>query len=269
MTYKNLLALLCATAALAGCGKDAVQELTAPELEGARIKFFNFGVGAPMVNFYANHTKMTAIGQATCATLTDANRERCTTIGDEHTNGVGFGGVGVGGLYARIVPGQYELSGRISAATDKDLAIAKLGVTLAEGKAYSFYMSGSYDATNKEVDSFVVEDAFVPERVHDVAYVRFVNAIYNANPTALVAVHPETSAETALGGEIAYKSGGAFIALPGGLYDLVARVSGTDNEIKREGVSLANGRIYTISFRGDLMVETGTNAPFLDNTTNR
>ena len=42
--------MLCCAIALAGCEKNAVQDITG-SLPGARIKFFNFGVNAPQVNF--------------------------------------------------------------------------------------------------------------------------------------------------------------------------------------------------------------------------
>ncbi|HLE56573.1 MAG TPA: hypothetical protein VJB15_05765, partial [Rhodothermia bacterium] len=101
--YGSFAVLLCA-AALASCDyeKNAVQDITGA-LPSARIKFFNFGVNAPGVNFYANDTKMTAIFTAT---------------GTEATTGVVYGAVGAGGLYSGIAPGQYTLSGKIAAATD-------------------------------------------------------------------------------------------------------------------------------------------------------
>jgi hypothetical protein len=42
---------LLTAAALAACDKNTVQELPFEPLLGARIKFFNFGVNAPGVNF--------------------------------------------------------------------------------------------------------------------------------------------------------------------------------------------------------------------------
>ena len=60
--YRNIALLLCA-AILPGCGDSAVQDITGP-FPSASIKFFNFGVGAPDVNFYANDTKLTAINSS-------------------------------------------------------------------------------------------------------------------------------------------------------------------------------------------------------------
>jgi hypothetical protein len=256
--YASIAALLCA-ALLTSCDaydKKAVGDITAPAA-GARIRFFNFGVNAPGVNFYANATKMTAILSAT---------------GTESTVGVVYGGVGSGGDYAVITPGQYTLTGKIAAATDKDLAIATAPATIADGKYYSFYMSGFYDATAKSVESFIVEDAFAPQFDYTAASVRFVNAISNSSPMTLYAKNTTTGAEVAVGGAVAYKAGGAFTALPNAVYDLNTRVAGsTTNVITRTAVSFSAGRVYTIGARGDITVvsTTATTRPTLDNTANR
>jgi hypothetical protein len=99
----SIAALLCAAALTASCTKDGVQDITGV-VPAARIKFFNFGVNAPSVNFYANTTKMTAVTSAT---------------GAEATTGVAYGGVGAGGFYTGITPGTYTVNGKISAATDR------------------------------------------------------------------------------------------------------------------------------------------------------
>lgn len=253
--YRSLAVLLCA-AALSSCDKNAVQEITGP-LPASRIKFFNFGVGAPGVNFYANDTKMTAISSATST---------------ESTLGTAYGGVGSGGLYAGIAPGQYTFTGRIAAATDKDLPISTVAATIESGKHYSFYQSGIYSTATKTVDAFIVEDAFPAEMDFSVAYVRFVHAISNANPMTLYATNTVTGTQTAVGAAVPYKSGGAFTALPNGVYNLTTRYTGSStNVITRTGVSFSAGRVYTIAARGDITVTstTAVNRPFLDNTLNR
>ncbi len=68
---------------------------------------------------------------------------------------------------------------------------------IADGKYYSFYMSGFYNATAKTVDAFVVEDLVVAPTDYSVATVRFVNAIGNANPLSLYA---KSTADTGLYG---------------------------------------------------------------------
>ena len=255
MRYRTF-ALLLGAAALSSCDKNAVQDITGA-LPESQIRFFNFGVNAPGVNFYANNTKLTAISSAT---------------GTESTTGVIYGGVGSGGLYAGIAPGQYTFSGKIAATTDKDLAISNVPMNLEAGKRYSFYQSGFYNTTAKTVEAFVVEDPFPTAFDYSVAYVRFVNAISNANPMTMYVRHSVTGTETAVGGAVAYRAAGAFTALPGGSYDLSTRYVGSStNAITRTAVSFVPGRVYTITARGDITVisTTATNRPFLDNTLNR
>jgi hypothetical protein len=256
MTRRRALATLAGLVALASCDKNAVQEIGGP-VETSQIRFFNFGISAPAVNFYANATKMTAIG---------------STSGNESTNGVGYGSVGAGGYYSAIAPGDYTISGKIAAATDKDLAISNFPLTLVTGKRYSFFLSGPYNGTTKTVDGFAVEDDY-PETIDwSVAYVRFVNAISNANPMTLYAKNTTTGTEVAVGGAVPYKGAGAFTALPEASYDLAARFAGAStNAISRSAVFFARGKVYTIGARGDITVtsSTATNRPFLDNTPNR
>ena len=256
MTTQRAIAAALLAVLLTGCDKDAVQELTGP-VAGSYVKFFNFGVNAPSVNFYANDEKVTAIQ---------------STTGTESTLGVAYGAVGLGGFYSALDPGQYALTGRISAATDKDLTISTVNTTLEDGKRYSFYMSGFYNTTTKTVEGFVVEDVYAEEIDYSTAYVRFVNAISNSNAMTMFVKNTVTQAELAVGGVVAYKSAGAFTAVPAGVYDLSTRFAGqTTNAISRTGVSFSAGRVYTITARGDITVTstTATNRPFLDNTTNR
>jgi hypothetical protein len=253
------LVLLLGIVALAACDKNATQidDITAP-LAGARVKFFNFGINAPSVNFFANDTKITAIS---------------STTGVESNVGVAYGSVGAGGFYTQITPGQYNFGGRITAAIDNGVSVAAIPGTVADGKAYSVYLSGFYDATAKRVDGFLVEDNFAPEPNYTQALVRFVNASPNALPMQLVARNTTTTEETALGTLTSYKAGGAFVGLPSGGYDLFVRSSATGPAVvTRTAVALSAGRVYTIALRGDMTLPgtgTATNRPFLDNTANR
>lgn len=276
-TYRLIFALFSA-AALSSCGQEGVQDITAPAA-GARIKFFNFGViptalcspptttpptpAAPIcagVNFYANDTKVTAIGSSS---------------GSEATTGTVYGAPANGGLYSAIAPGQYTISGKIAAATDNGMAVSNVPATLEDGKYYSFYQSGFYDGTAKTVDAFIVEDAFPSTIDYSAGNVRFVNAISNANPMTLYAKNTTTGVEVPVGGEVAYKGAGAFTSLPGGFYDLSTRYTGSStNVLTRPGVSFGGGRVYTITARGDITVTPSTacgtaNKTCLDNTTNR
>jgi hypothetical protein len=255
-TFRSIAVLMCAVA-LTACDKNAVQDITG-SLPESRIKFFNFGVSAPSVNFYANDTKVTAIS---------------STTGAESTLGVASGGVASGGFYSAMDPGQYSFSARISATVDKNLPIATVSSTLESGKAYSFYVSGIYNTATKSAESFVVEDNFPAAIDYSVAYVRFVNAISNANPMTLYGTNTSPAQpEIPIGGVVAYKSAGAFVPVPTGVYNLATRYAGSSaNAISRTGVSFVAGRVYTIGARGDITVTSTTAAtrPQLDFTSNR
>src|SRR5687768_5813377 len=252
MTKLRSFALLACAAALVACDKNAVQEIDGP-MPSARIKFYNFGLNAPSVNFYANDTKMSATS---------------STTGVESTTGVTYAtGVSNGDRYSAIEPGQYTFYGKIAATVDKDLAISQLTATIEDGKHYSLFQSGPYNTTTKTVDAFIVEDPFIEERDYTVAYVRFVNTIYNAAALTLYVKHSVTLAETAVGGPVAYKSAGAFTAIPGGFYDISARLTGSStNAISRAGVSFLPGRVYTIAAKCDITMTSTTAAtrPILD-----
>lgn len=257
MTRHTSIAALLVAGLLSGCGKEAVQNITGAPPATSRIRFFNFGVGAPGVNFYADETKMSAI---------------VSTTGSESNSGIVYGGVSATGDYSAIAPGQHAVTGRIAAATDKDLSIASVSTTIEDGKFYSFYMSGFYNTTTKTSDAFVVEDPFTQPTDFSVATVRFVNAIANANPMTLYAKSTVTGTEVPVGAEVAYKGAGAFTTLPAGVYDLSTRYTGSStNAIVRTAVSFNGGKVYTIGARGDITVvsTTATNRPFLDNTANQ
>ena len=266
-TRKSLLVLLLA-AALPACEKNAVQDIAGPVADGAAVKFFNFAVGSPSVNFYANDKKITAVLSTLCTVITDANRAQCETTGNEAVTGVAYGSAGNGASawYSSLDPGQVTLTGRIAAAADKDLAISNLQTSIAGGKFYSFYLSGIYNTTTKTSESFIVEDV-LPELDHTVAYVRFVHAISNANPMTLYITNRTTLAEVPVGAQLAYKAGGAFTSVPPGSYDFATRYAGAStNAISRANVGFAAGRVYTVTARGNITVATTV---ALDNTANR
>ena len=137
--YLSLAGLLCAAALSASCTKDGVQDISGT-VPAARIKFFNFGVNAPNVNFYANTTKMTRSSPAP----ERRPRQEWPTAEWEPAD-----------TYTGLEPGQYTVSGKIAAATDKDLAISTIPVTVADGKLYSVYQSGIYSTTAKTVERFL------------------------------------------------------------------------------------------------------------------
>jgi len=250
------IAVLAGIVALASCDKNAVQDITGV-VPLAKIRFFNFGLGAPAVNFFANDTKVTAI-------RSDA--------GTPVSTGVAQGGVASGGLYTGVAPGTYQFSSQISDTTIKNVTVTKVSQTVEAGKTYSFFMSGLYDAVTRTADGFIIEDSYPTTFDYTRALVRFVNAIYNSSPMTLYAKDQTTGVEIPVGGAVAYKAGGVFAPVPNGVYDLSTRVAGsTTNVIVRTGVSFSFGNVYTIGARGDITVVSTTlaNRPQLDNTLNR
>lgn len=245
------------------CEKDGVQEIeTMPTDAGAQIKFFNFGVNAPSMNFYANDQKITATLSAT---------------GAEAAAGVNYGSVFPATNYVLLTPGAYTLKGIVSstAAVNPNVQVIGFDATVEQGKFYSFYTSGLFDPAAKTIDGFVLED-ILPAASATGAQVRFVNTIANASSGFdLVAKNTTTMAETVVATNVGYKTGSSFMELPFGVYELFARYPGNPaNIISRNGtsvVSLIAGRSYTISARGDMTVTgaAAVNRPFLDNTSNR
>lgn len=266
------LAMLLGVVLLASCDSNKTMQVIDAPIAGSAVKFFNFGVGAPTVNFYANDQKVTASSTTSCSDpVTGATTDTtCLSAGKEATTGTGYGAAANGvGLYSSIAPGSVTLSGRITTTTNNGVAIATTPTTIADGKFYSYYLSGIYNATTKASDAFVVEDP-LPAMDYVNANVRFVNAISNSQPMTLYAKLQTSGVETAIGSTVAYKNAGSFVTLAPGIYDLSTRVAGSStNVITRTGVSFNASRVYTISAYGDITVSTGTAKPALDNTANR
>ncbi|HLA90073.1 MAG TPA: DUF4397 domain-containing protein [Gemmatimonadaceae bacterium] len=270
MTKIRTFAVLLGAALLASCGEAANQVIAGPEPNGGtRIRFFNFGINAPGVHFYANDTKMVAVAEVG---FTADVKTGIASAGTESTTGTVYGGVASNGFYSSIAPGSYQFNARIAATTDNGLQISSLTRAIESGKKYSFFMSGFYDATAKTVEGFVVEDPYSETYDWTNANVRFVNASPNSQPMTMYAKNTTTTVETAMGAAVAYKGAGTFTTLAPGTYDLRTAYTGaTTNAITRTAVSFVAGRTYTITARGDMTVvsTTATNRPFLDNTANR
>jgi hypothetical protein len=265
-----MVAVSAVTFAACSYEKNAVQDITAP-ISGANVKFFNLGVNAPGLNFFANDAKVTAVSSTNCSPPPATPNPACTANGAESATGTAFGAVAAGGLYNVLSPGSVTLAGKIAAVTDNGLAVATTAANLENGKYYSFYTSGIYNTTTKRADAFIVEDA-LPPFDYTTAYVRFVNASSNAAAVTLFAKDQTTAAETAVGGAVAYKAAGAFVAIPAALYDLSLRAgSSATNLVTLTGVSFAAGRVYTVSLRGDMTVTstTAANRPILQSNSNR
>ncbi|HXT17916.1 MAG TPA: hypothetical protein VN706_19940 [Gemmatimonadaceae bacterium] len=257
-------------AALAACDKNGVQDISSPT-SGAYIRFFNFGVTSPGVNFYANSQKITAISNGVCqaALPTDTATIRlCTTTGIESTSGTGYNAAANGALYSELAPGQYTFAGQIAATTDHGVAVSTASATLDDAKFYSYYQTGVYNTSTKKADAFIVEDPIPTISDYSLAYVRLVNALPGSTPMVLIGNNETTGAPVTIGGPVAYKSAGTFVAVPAGVYDLSA-TQGTVAVPSLTAVSFVGGHVYSVAARGDYQSTVTANKPGLTSTANR
>lgn len=245
MTSIRALAAVLALTAMTACDKNGVQNIAAPA-SGAYIRFQNYGVNVPGVNFYANDQKLTAISTANC---TPPTATACTSTGIESTTGVTYGGSANAGNYSMVTPGAYKLTGRIAATTDNGLAVASLDAPLADGKYYSYYVSGIYNTAAKTSDSFLVEDALPTTFDYTKAYLRIVNASPNA-PTVSVSITLQTTTTAIpVASNLAYKSASPTVTVVPGTYDLTLSIAGLSNTFT--GFPMVGGHVLTLTMRGD------------------
>jgi len=269
MNRYGLVAALLGAAALAACDSlksdTGLQDITNPPAS-ARVKFHNFSPNAVGVNFYANDVKMTAIASSACASpSTAADSTACATTGMESTTGTKYGQVASGGLYDGIAPGQYTLSAIIAGGST---VVSTASQAIADGKSYSFFMSGPYDATTKTADAFVLEDD-VPASVDDnVGYVRLVNAISDgADALTLYATNTQSKQQAAVGSSVAYKSGGTFEQLAPGTYTISVRYPGSTTDVyaRTSTISVLGGHVYTVTAYGSTASSKTLGLDFTEN----
>lgn len=180
------------------------------------------------------------------------------------TTGTAYGALAASGLYFGLAPGQTTLTAKMAA---KDTVVSSVAQAIAAGKYYSFFMSGIYNTTTKTAEAFVVEDVIPATVDYSVALVRLVNAISNGTGDLnLVATNTTTTTSTNVGPAVAYKAAGAFVALAPGTYDFDVRYTGAStNLVRRTGLSLEGGRVYTITARGSTATASTLGADFTSN----
>ena len=255
-------ALIC-LAAFAACDKNAIQDITTPAT-GAFIRFQNYAVAAPGVNFYANDQKLTAINSPNCTPVADP---KCSTTGIESTTGVAYGASANGANYSMLAPGQYTFTGRIAAATDNGMAISSANMTLADGKFYTYFTSGIYDATSKKSDAFILEDALPTSFDYTKAYIRLVNASSNAPTISATSTPQGTTTVVPLASNVTYKSASSFVTLTPGLTDITITFGDVPTTFK--GFNLLGGHVLTVTLRGDATSTVAATALALTGVYNR
>lgn len=252
---RSLTALLC-LASVAACEKNAVQDITVPITGGTFVRFHNYSVNAPGVNFFANEQKLTAIGSTSCSPAPATPVPACTTTGVESTTGVVYGGSANGANYSMVAPGQYTFSSRIAAATDNGLAVSSAAATLGDGKFYSYFVSGIYSTTTKKSDSFIVEDVLPTTFDYTKAYVRIVNASANAPTVSVTSQLQGGSGAVTIGTNVAYKAASPFVIVTPGLTDITVTIGAIPFIFR--GVNMIGGHVLTIAVRGDATSATAT-----------
>lgn len=242
------------------CDKTDIQTIDG-SVKATGIKFFNFAVGSPVVNYYANDVKVSSAVS--------------TTGAESGTVGLTYGAAyPANNAYATIDPGTYDFKATrpSTAAADPNLVINKLTTSLAANKNYSLYMCGFYDATAKTTDAFLLEDV-LPALDTGFAYVRFVNVSPNANPVDFYLKLKEApGTEISIAKNIAFKAGSAFVKVPQSVYNLIVRnANSMDDVVIREDLSVTKSNLYTFSLRGDITIGGTSDAKrrFIDSTPNR
>lgn len=260
MKRKLLLsAVLLLSAIIYSCDKTDIQTIDGPA-NGASVKFFNFAINSPVINYYANDIKVTSAVS--------------TTGSESGTTGLAYAAVyPATNAYAILPGGVYDLKATrpSNAAADPKLVINKLNTSLVEGKNYSLYLCGFYNTATKTSDAFMLEDV-LPAIDSSAAYVRLVHASPNANPVNLILQNRTSKAELTIATDLPYKSGGAFVKIPQGVYDLLLRYPGNNTNLyTRTEVSFTKSNTYTLTLRGDITIGGTTAAArtFIDNTANR
>ncbi|MEP6733418.1 MAG: DUF4397 domain-containing protein [bacterium] len=262
-SIRALAAILCVTA-IAACEKNAVQSIAAPA-SGAFIRFQNYGVNVPGVNFYANEQKLTAISTANCTPPTAA---ACTSTGIESTTGVAYGVSANAGNYSMVTPGQYKLTGRLAALTDNGLAVASVDASLADGKYYSYYVSGIYNASTKSSDAFLVEDALPTTFDYTKAYLRIINASPNAPAISVAIALPGATTPISVASGLAYKSASPIVTAAPGTYDIAIGFN-NGGLTTFTGFPMIGGHVLTVTLRGDATSTSATTGLALSVSYNR
>lgn len=237
----------------------------APLSDHGQVRFYNFVMNGPTVNFYANGVKSTGI---------------TSTTGKEAANGVGWGGTHPNIGYVEIPAGNNVT---IESITPKNMLIPTNNINNYEGgivtsslvipkieplKQYSVYLSGYWDKINKNSKSFYIKDEMPGVDTASV-FMRFVNSgVEEAGDLKFVVTSRDTLVGTIVIDEkIPYGTASKFVAVPYGTYNLKVYTTKGDSLI-RNGIVLNPDRVHTFALRGNILSKSPI-APWIDNVQNR
>lgn len=237
----------------------------APLSDHGQVRFYNFVINGPTVNFYANGVKSTGI---------------TSTTGQEAANGVGWGGTHPNIGYVEIPAGSNV---NIESITPKNMLIPASNPNNYEPgivsssliipeieplKQYSVYLSGYWDKVNKKSKSFYIKDE-MPGVDTASTFIRFVNSgVEAAGNLKFVVTNRDTLIGTIMiDDKVPYGGASKFIAVPYGTYNVkIYTISG--DSLIRNGLALSPDRVHTFALRGDILSKKAP-LPYIDNVQNR
>ena len=262
--YISIFALI-----ISSCGeKDIIiNEYTRVPGEEAQVRFYNFGINAPSVNFYANNVKITASQSLT---------------GEMAPTGVSFGATYPSIGYVEVPAGdQVNIFSKTPTTLvipannvnnyKQDTEVSNLTATkLNSKKQYSLFIAGYFDKNTHQAESFIISDELPPSDTSKV-FVRFVNSGVAEAGTLSIKISrmngTEVLSEEIVDPQLAFKSATEFKGFPYGTYKFTIIPANATNRIWERTITLNRDRVHTIAVRGDL--RNTSPAPLLDNTQNR
>lgn len=237
----------------------------APSKEHGQVRFYNFVINGPQVEFYANGVKSTS---------------RVSTTGQQASTGLGYGATHPNIGYVEIPAGENILIEAITPPTylipannvnnyGQNLLAASLIVPKIEAlKTYSIYLCGYWDKVAQKGNAFIIDEV-MPGVDTASTFIRFVNSgTEQAGPLRFAVTNTRDTLVGTIGiaEEVPFAKGSPFVAVPYGTYDLKLYTATGDSLIRR-GIALSPDRVHTFALRGDILAKTP--APWIDNIQNR
>lgn len=265
----NILYLAVIAVVISSCGeKDIIiNEYTREPGDEAQVRFYNFGINSPSVNFYADNVKITASQSLT---------------GEMASTGVSFGATYPSIGYVEVPGGQnINLFSKTPTTLviptnnvnnyKQDTEVSNMVVPKLESKKqYSLFIAGYFDKNTHKAESFIISDELPPSDTSKV-FIRFVNSGVAEAGTLSVKISrmkgTEVLSEEIVDPALAFKSATEFKGFPYGTYKFTIIPSNATNRTWERTITLNRDRVHTIAIRGDL--RNTSPAPLLDNTQNR
>lgn len=221
--------------------ENTVYEKVAPgDPKYSYFKVLNVTAGSPVVNYYLDGTKSSAL---------------YSTTGVE--SGYAYNGIFPDLGYATATPGTRNLAARLtSAATpvaDRGLEVFNAPFNFAAGKYYTVLLAGIYNTTSKKIESSLVLEDSRPALDTSKIYVRFAN-LYNGGPNLTISQAYKGVSQT-LGTNVAFGKASDWVSInsPGQPNVYTITNSATGAVVfpgVAAGVTLTKGRAYTLYLRG-------------------